>query len=348
MRGAWLGLIACAALAGCRTRLLDGGDGGSTVMQAAALSAGVGHTCALLDGGAVACWGDNSLGQLGDGSKVFFRSAPGPVPSLSGVVELAAGDNYTCARRGDGSVICWGDRAATGAADAGPSPLPLRGPAVQLALSETQACARLADGTTNCSSDTRLALLAAGEHHFCGAFTDGHVRCWGPSACGETGAPPATSDPTTIPGVIAPRALALGSEHSCALGAEVRCWGCNANGQLGDGSEKDSLTPVTVTGLADVAAIAARWERSCAIGTDGIVRCWGKLDPVDPSNDTQHPTPVLVPNLGPITSLALGREHACATTASGIVCWGHNDHGQLGDGTTTSREQPAPVKFPAP
>lgn len=95
------------------------GNGGGNLMYAspvqaqgvsdiATIAAGGSHTCAAASGGAVSCWGSNSNGQAGLGSSVSQSKTAKPVPGLDNVVELAAGDAHTCARKKDGSVWCWG------------------------------------------------------------------------------------------------------------------------------------------------------------------------------------------------------------------------------------------------
>src|SRR5690606_18366594 len=66
------------------------------------------HTCVLRESGAVACWGKNSDGQLGDGGRADLPRAT-PVPGLSTMSEVAAGGNFTCARNNAGQVRCWGN-----------------------------------------------------------------------------------------------------------------------------------------------------------------------------------------------------------------------------------------------
>ncbi len=72
-------------------------------------------------------------------------------------------------------------------------------------------------------------------------------------------------------------AVTAGGFHTCALLADgtVRCWGLNANGQLGDGTRNDSTTPVTVSLPLSATAVAAGGYHTCARLADGTVRCWG-------------------------------------------------------------------------
>ena len=75
--------------------------------SATSISAGGNHTCAIVAGGTVDCWGSNSSGELGDGSTTD-RIAPVPVSGLTGAVAVSAGFSHTCALLSGGTVTCWG------------------------------------------------------------------------------------------------------------------------------------------------------------------------------------------------------------------------------------------------
>jgi lysophospholipase L1-like esterase len=168
--------------------------------------------------------------------------------------------------------------------------------------------------------------------------------------------------PTRVDGIAGPvAALALGERHSCALAAgEVFCWGANAQGQLGDGTDAaravaakvkglpgpvsaiasgrqhvcalvageaicwggGAATPARVSGLATgLARLAAGGDRSCAAAPDGVW-CW-----------TGRGAPSRIDGVaGPVRSLAVGLDHACVLQAGAVRCWGENDSGQLGGG----------------
>ncbi|MBK6847271.1 MAG: hypothetical protein IPG96_06910 [Proteobacteria bacterium] len=136
---------------------------------------------------------------------------------------------------------------------------------------------------------------------------------------------------------------------SCALltGGTVRCWGSNTFGQLGDGTITKRSTSVAVSSLTGVSEVALGTWHSCARLSAGSVRCWGQNDwgQLGDGTFTERRTPVAVSGLTGVASIALGGYHACARlTADGSLrCWGNNDYGQLGDGTTTSRETPVAV-----
>src|SRR5205823_7342469 len=119
-------------------------------------------------------------------------------------------------------------------------------------------------------------------------------------------------------------------------------------GQLGDGTRVNRHVPVTVAGLASgVAAIAAGGSHTCALTSTGGVKCWGSNSggQLGDGTTTERRTPADVPGLSSsLVAVAAGAFHTCALTiAGGVKCWGENDFGQLGDGTTTGQHVPVDV-----
>lgn len=141
-----------------------------------------------------------------------------------------------------------------------------------------------------------------------------------------------------------------GLSHTCALSAlgRVRCWGDNANGQLGNGSTTDRLTPADVTGFASgAAAISAGARHTCAVTTTGGVKCWGDnlRGQIGDNSTTNRLTPVDVSGLSSgVAAISAGGAHTCVlTSAGGVKCWGNNDDGQVGDNSGVSRLTPVDV-----
>ena len=299
-----------------------------------ATAAGPYHTCSVTTGGAVFCWGGNQFGQLGDGTTVpAFRPTPAPVNGLaSGVVALTAGYYHTCALTSGGAVACWGanfnGRLGDGTTTDRLTPVPVSG---------------LTSG---------VVAVAAGAHHTCAVTGGGAVVCWGANFNGQLGDATTTDrlTPVAVSGLASGVAsVATGLYHSCAVttGGAMQCWGNNSSGQLGDGTTVPAFrsTPAPVTGLGSgVASIAAGEGHTCALLATGAVLCWGRNanGQVGDATTTDRATPVPVTGLpsaaGAITA---GQWHTCAlTTAGAVQCWGYNQSGGLGDGTTSERHTP--------
>lgn len=145
--------------------------------------------------------------------------------------------------------------------------------------------------------------------------------------------------------------LALGTRHSCVIDdGAVRCWGWNANGELGRGVVGAAdASPRTVGTLASGAdEITAGGAHTCVrVGTS--VRCWGSnaAGQLGDGTTDARATPVEIA-LPPVRAVEAGGQHTCAITVSNEVwCWGRNANGQLGDGTEDARTVPTRVGVPA-
>ncbi len=251
-----------------------------------AIAAGYYHTCALTDAGGVKCWGDNRLGQLGDGTTEDRWTAVDVLGLTAGVSAIAAGMDHTCALTQAGGVKCWGYNGDGELGDG--SGVQQDTPVDVLGLTEG------------------VSAIAAGYYHTCALTQDGGVKCRGDNYSGELGDGTQTYAyaPVDVVGLSSGvSALALGQDHTCALtqGGAVQCWGSNHSDQLGDGTTTDRHTPVDVLGLsASVSALAAGGGHTCALTQSGGVECWGDNYYGQLGDDTQtnRSTPVDVVGLG--------------------------------------------------
>ncbi|MFH2007134.1 MAG: protein kinase [bacterium] len=192
-------------------------------------------------------------------------------------------------------------------------------------------------------------LLSSKARHTCGLERDqGTVWCWGRNNYGQlgTGDTQTRRKPARVGSLKAVSAVAAGGRHSCALeqNGKVWCWGRNNTGQLGDGSKKNRHAPVLVAGIGPAAALDVGSHHSCALLRDGSVWCWGDNRYGQLGNGARDPgktRPVRVAGLRKAAQLAVGGFHACAVDTEGHVwCWGRNDVGQLGIGSTEAQPSP--------
>jgi alpha-tubulin suppressor-like RCC1 family protein len=320
--------------------------------KAVELALGRYHSCAILESGAVRCWGAAAGGRLGygqasgSGDKIGDDEAPasaGELPLGGKAIQMSAADTFTCAVIADGSVKCWG---AIG------HPL----------------------GGDWWSSETPVAIdfgapvkqVACGYRHACALLTNGTVRCWGRNEQGQLGlgnSTPAvsasalsTSATVDLGGSIVTKLQTWHLGHgTCALTdtGRLRCWGAAAGGNFGYGSVGagfgsyigDDESPNTA-GEVDVGGVvkdfAMGHDHTCAILASGKVKCWGWWGGLGYGNqitigDDETPAAVGEVSVGAdsISRLAAGAGFTCTVTSeSAIRCWGANPMNGLGRGET--------------
>jgi alpha-tubulin suppressor-like RCC1 family protein len=318
------GVLVCVALAAPATALAT---------TTTAISAGVVHTCALTSTGAVKCWGDDEYGEVGDGTTVNKTTPVGVSGLSSGVTAISAGAFHTCALTSTGAVKCWGDDEYGEVGDG-----------TTVNKTTPVAVSGLSSGVT---------AISAGAYHTCALTSAGAVKCWGENEYGELGDGTTvnTTTPVAVSGLSSGvTAISAGAYHTCALtsAGAVKCWGENGDGQLGDGTTTNTTTPVNVLGLSSgVTAISAGALHTCALTSAGAVKCWGynRFGEVGDGTTTNIAEPVAVSGLSSgVTAISAGELHTCAlTSASAVECWGDNERGEVGDGTTTNKTTPVAV-----
>lgn len=292
---------------------------GTTSAAFTKISAGVAHTCAVTKLGGVMCWGNNALGQLGNGTRTNSM-APVAVTGLSsGIANVWAGRDHTCAVSTTGAVACWGGNAAG-------------------ALGDGTTVDRLTPVTP--TGLPAIKTLATGPAFTCAVTTLKAVNCWG----GTYGL-----KPRVVQGITALQ-VATGEAHVCALTptSGVKCWGANKSGQLGDGTVTNRAAPVQVKGLTSgVSAVTTGRNHTCAFLKTGTARCWGANGDrqLGDSTTIMRPVPVNVQGLtAGVVGLRAGEAFTCAALSSqAMQCWGRNTLGQLGNGSTTGAALPTTV-----
>lgn len=326
--------------------------------EVVSVTAGGGHACALKVDGTVMCWGENALGSVGPEGNENFELAPVPVTGLTDVVQVGAGNSYTCALKSNGQVFCWGYNyhgelgggggCPSVSGDSTPHPTPslvgMGGAlATTIGVGKATICARLSDGTARCWGRGDSAQLGNNDPNFINNY-----------ACGT---------PVPVTGLTDVISISGGEFQSCALRANgnASCWGSNAYGGLGTGKTSlqllHALTPQpvvmnTIFGnipVPNVAAIAVGSSTNCLLKATGQGGCWGLGDngrlgdgvmafnysatmpTTILSSGSAGSSPVVQTNL---VAMDMGAGHTCALLSDGTArCWGIEFAGELGNGS---------------
>jgi alpha-tubulin suppressor-like RCC1 family protein len=319
----------------------------ATDLVFASVDAGGHHACGVTINGAAYCWGDNTYGQLGDGTTA---SSFAPIAVAGGLTfqAVSAGGDFTCGITTSGAAYCWGDNW-DGQLGLGVSTGPYTSPvAVPGALT--------------------FASVSAGGLHTCSVTIAGAAYCWGSDLSGDLGDGTGGESsngrtPVLVAGGQTFATVSAGAYHTCGVitSGAAYCWGWNMGGRLGDGTEGwtiSRLSPVAVLGGLTFAAVSAGGGSTCGITTTGSAYCWGlnhtgdlgigKAGPEQCEfvDDSFQPiflacSHVPVKVAGGLTFAALRvATGACGVTALGAgYCWGWNSVG----GSTTIRSAPVAV-----
>ena len=348
------------------------------------LAAGSFHTCGVETASAnVWCWGQNSAGQVGDGTTVD-RLNPTLVSSSRKFASLGLGRTHSCAtEQGSSLAFCWGLNA-TGQLGNGTS-----GNVPQVTPAEVV-------------GGRAYTSLAGGDSHTCGLEkSTGTMLCWGANSSGQLGV--GTTSASLTPGVVQSQSsisqIAVGADgfHTCAVASGVAvCWGNNGHGQLGDGTLINHNSPALVSGQVWPTSTATPTASSTATSTasrTGTPSQTPTSTPTPTASSTATPTtsftatvsqtasatptvtrtttatlsasststpfagatatPTALATIKPqptypsgrsVSSISAGQAHTCVIALSGAAwCWGSNYHGTLGDGTTIDRTKPVKV-----
>ena len=198
----------------------------SDTLSFGALSVGSDHACGTTSDSELFCWGVGYAGKLGTGSEED-QETPGLVSGGHRFFAFSAGALHTCGLANDGKAYCWGRnldyQLGTGSNSRGDYPLP-----------------------QPVWSDLDFSSVNAGGRHTCAVNTGGEAYCWGDGGSGRLGTGSATtlnsSAPKEVIGGLVFERMTTGGMHTCGLttDGQAYCWGANATGQLGSGSDGES------------------------------------------------------------------------------------------------------------
>ena len=323
---------------------------GDLMLPAPAIAGSLGdsHACTLLEPVGIRCWGGNGGAQLGLGNLDAvgddeYPSMPTPMAFDSDPVQIAAGGAHTCVRLQSGDVHCWGSGF---------------GGALGYGNGNTIGDDETGDSTEAVMLGAATVWVSTGVSHTCAVLDDGDVRCWGGNGGGQCGFGVLdTIGDDEQPVAVAALSfdedaleVSAGYALTCARfdGGDVRCWGGNASGELGQGNlvvvgddePATDLPPILLGAAATHVSVGD--NHACAQLEGGVVRCWGanydgQLGLANTMNvgDDEVPSTVAAVDLGTasVTALDAGGNHTCAILERHrLKCWGRNADGQLGLG----------------
>lgn len=319
-------------LSGSATLVVEGG--------VLSVSAGGDHNCVLDQSGQAYCWGEGSLGQLGDGT-ALDRFGPVAVGGGVSFAALEAGGTHTCGLTTTGEAYCWGSNfwRQIGAGTTGDA-----------VCIGGQAC-RLTP--TAVSGGFTFISLSGGTRNTCGVTNGNQAYCWGEGGFGALGTGSQLDAPTpqAVSGGLAFGSISVGLDVVCGVATDGQgyCWGSGSLGQLGNGSTALRLTPFLVSGGLTFTVIEVGGTHVCGLTATGQAYCWGNglAGRLGNGSTTNQLTPTPVSGGLTFASITLGNQHTCGLTPEGqAYCWGYGASGQLGIGpvgSDPSRLTPVPV-----
>ncbi len=299
------------------------------------VAAGYEHSCART-ASQVYCWGRNVDGRLGDGTTTDsarpVRVDFGDEVSWA-IRDIAVGDTFSCALveqdQKDPQVYCWGanNRGQLGDGTDVPSSAPVK--------------VKDLDQPT---------AISAGWGHACAISDGARVKCWGLNDNGQlgTGTTGVSSSPVLSSEVVQAQDISCGVFHTCAATSSgIICWGKNDARQVRDTQDQVVPTPTLIPDIESAQEVVTGSAHSCARLEDNVV-CWGRNDRGQLGDGTTSEMPEFLVTAdllsGVPRSITAGNAHTCAHLDDGSMrCWGFNDYGQLGDGTTASAPRPVRV-----
>ncbi|MEI8219369.1 MAG: hypothetical protein WCH91_01915, partial [bacterium] len=299
------------------------------------ISAGTSHTCAVSSIGEGWCWGDNTTGQVGDGTTTT-RFSPVAVALPAGETSwaaISAGYQHTCGVAISGTAYCWGANTYG-------------------QLGDATTTSKLAP--TRVNGAITWATVVAGVRHTCGLDTVGTAYCWGDNSSYALG--DGTTVRRTLPNAVNTTGLgssafthiSVGQYHTCAKSTATAtfCWGFNGSGQLGYGTNGSDSNLHPVSTSDPLGSVTTGVEHSCGVvstASPSYMVCWGANSDGQLGNSTTSSqlSPARVSGERNWRSVSSSNKTTCGIDKTDIgYCWGSGGYGQIGDGATQNRSAP--------
>jgi len=293
-----------------------------------AICAGYFHTIAIKTDGSLWAWGQNTFGQLGDGTTTD-RNSPVQIGTATNWASISAGYYHTIATKTDGTMWAWGYNYE----------------------------GELGDGTNadknspiQIGTATNWASISAGQNHTIAIKTNGSLWAWGSNQLGQLGDGTNIykNSPVQIGTATNWASISAGHKFTIAIKTDgsLWAWGNNSENQLGDGTTTNKNTPVQIGTATNWASISAGYFHTIAIKTDASLWAWGYngYGQLGDGTTTNKNTPYQIGTSTNWASISAGNAHTIAIkTDRSLWAWGWNYYGQLGDGGNTNRNSPVQI-----
>ncbi|WP_413559941.1 Ig-like domain-containing protein [Bdellovibrio sp. HCB209] len=312
------------------------------------ISVGAQSSCGITSTSTVNCWGANSwiagganvtvgwLLGMGNANLGAMALTPTPISDTSTYSSIAAGET-TCGVLTNGRVKCWGEYEYLGSGD-------------------NTEYTRFAPSDADMGQKYKYVSMGG---FGCGITIDDQLKCWGKNV-DDSGTYYSIGDDTKLfrpSPVMLDRGqtyskVAVGKFHACAITTDrtLKCWGNNANGQLGtglSGASYDKITPTIIDGSNQYIDVTAGNSHTCAITTTNDLKCWGASGSGQAGvgyTSTSVASPTVIASGTKFQSVKAGASHTCGiTTTNDLYCWGYNSYAELGDSTYSQRNAPVAV-----